>query len=291
MTEPRLVATCWTSSGAVGPLDVPELSPIPPLERVRAIAAGGWAGFGFAHEDLLAVRDSIGFAALRREIDVAGFEHVEVELVADWFEEDESLWRPRWEMLLEAAEVLGAAFIKAGPPAGPPAPDLTRYVAPLRRLGDEAAGIGTRVVLEPLPFSVIDTLPRGAELIAAVDHPAVGLIVDYWHVFRAGTSLEEFAEAVPVQTIFGVELSDAPEDVVGTLFEDTRNRRTLIGEGAQDVAGFIRTLRELGYTGPWGVEIISDEHRARPLEEALELARSSTLQTFARADAQLPPIS
>jgi sugar phosphate isomerase/epimerase len=285
MTEPRLVATCWTSSGNVGPLDVPEVSPIPPLERVRAIAEAGWNGFGFAHEDLAQVRDTIGFPALREAIDAAGFEHVEVELVTDWFQEDECLWLPRWAMLLEAAHVLGAAFIKAGPPAGPPARDLAPYIAPLRRLAEEAAEVGTRVVLEPLPFSVIDTLPRGAELIAAVDHPAAGLIVDFWHVFRAGTSLEEFAAAVPVEAIFGVELSDAPVDVVGTLFEDTRNRRTLVGEGAQDVVGFIRTLRGMGYTGPWGVEVISDAHRALPLATALDVARSSTLTTFARADA------
>ncbi|NQX16869.1 sugar phosphate isomerase/epimerase [Rathayibacter sp. VKM Ac-2857] len=282
MTGPRLVATCWTSAGAVGPLDVPERSPLPPLERLRAIADGGWAGFGFAHEDLIEVRDTIGFPALRAAIDAAGFEHVEVELVTDWFE-DESVWRPRWEMLLEAAEILGAAFIKAGPPAGPPAPDLTPYVAPLRRLGEEAARIGTRVVLEPLPFSVIDTLPRGAELITAVGHPAVGLIVDYWHVFRAGTSLEVFAAAVPIEQVFGVELSDAPEEVVGTLFEDTRNNRTLLGEGAQDVAGFITTLRTMGYDGAWGVEIISDEHRSRDLTSALALAKASAEAAFARS--------
>lgn len=283
MTEPRLVATCWTSSGAVGPLDVPELSPHDPIERVRAIAAGGWAGFGFAHEDLAAIRDSIGFAALRAEIDAAGFSHVEVELATDWYEQDESRWRPRWEMLLDAAATLGAAFIKVGPPAGPPAPSLDPYIAPLRRLAEEAAAIGTRIVVEPLPFAAIESMPRGAELIRAVDHPAAGLIVDFWHLFRAGTSLEEFAATVPVEMIFGVELSDAPADVVGTLFEDTRNRRTLIGEGAQDVVGFIRTLLDLGYTGAWGVEIISDEHRARLLHTALAVAKSSTLDTFARA--------
>lgn len=285
MSEPRLVATCWTSSGAVGPLDASEVSPHDPLDRVRAIAAGGWAGFGFAHEDLAVVRDTIGFEALRAAIDRAGLEHVEVELVTDWFAEDESLWRPRWEMLKEAAVTLGAVFIKVGPPPGPPAPDFGRYIEPLRTLAEEAAEIGTRLVLEPLPFSVVDTLPRGAELVAAVGHPALGLIVDFWHVFRANTSLAEFAATVPIELVFGVELSDAPTEVVGTLFEDTRNNRTLIGEGAQDVVGFINTLRAMGYSGTWGVEIISDEHRTRDLESALAIAKSSTLATFARAEA------
>ncbi|MFC6355394.1 sugar phosphate isomerase/epimerase family protein [Luethyella okanaganae] len=285
MSEPRLVATCWTSAGDVGPLDPSEVSPHPPLERIRAIAAAGWDGFGFAHEDLAVVRDTIGFTALRAEIDAACFKHVEVELATGWWQADERTWRPRWDMLLEAADTLGATFIKVGPAVGGPTPELDSYVKPLWRLAEEAAQIGCRVALEPLPFSVIESLPRGAELIRAVDHPAAGLIVDFWHVFRAGTSLEEFAASVPIETIFGVELSDAPENVVGTLFEDTRNRRTLVGRGAQDVVGFIRTLRTMGYAGPWGVEVISDEHRARPLETALDLARSTALETFALADA------
>jgi sugar phosphate isomerase/epimerase len=289
MSRPHLVATCWTSAGNVGPLDASEVSPYPVLDRVRAIAAAGWDGFGLAHEDLAVVRDSIGFDALREEIDAAGFEHVEVELATDWFRADEQMWRPRWDMLLEAADTLGAAFIKAGPPAGPPALDLHPYVEPLRLLAREAAAIGCRVAIEPLPFSVIESLPRGAELIRAVNHPAAGLIVDFWHVFRANTSLEAFAAAVPIESIFGVELSDAPEAVVGTLFEDTRNRRTLVGHGAQDVVGFIRTLRTMGFTGPWGVEIISDEHRARSLADALSIARSSTLEAFAYADEPAAP--
>ncbi|KGJ72591.1 hypothetical protein GY21_14250 [Cryobacterium roopkundense] len=284
MNAPRLVATCWTSAGNVGPLDRSEVSPHSPADRLHAIAAAGWDGFGFAHEDLAVVRDTIGFAALRDEIDAAGFSHVEVELVTNWSDPDERSWRPRWEMLLEAAETLGATFIKAGPAAGAPATDLASYVKPLRRLAEEAAQIGCRIALEPLPFSVIESLPRGAELVRAVDHPAAGLIVDFWHVFRAGTSLGDFAALVPIEKVFGVELSDAPSEVVGTLFEDTRNRRTLVGRGQQDVVGFVRTLRSMGYVGAWGVEVISDEHRARSLETALELARSTTLEVFYRAE-------
>jgi sugar phosphate isomerase/epimerase len=128
-------------------------------------------------------------------------------------------------------------------------------------------------------------MPQGAELIRKTGHPAAGLVVDFWHVFRAGTSLDELAEAVDREMVFGVELSDAEEAVVGTLFEDTRDNRTLIGRGAQDVIGFIRTMRGIGWDGPWGVEILSREHRSRTLVDALETARDTTLETFRLADA------
>lgn len=278
--RPELVATCWTSAGNVGPLDVPEESPFDVIERVRAIAATGWSGFGLAQDDLAVVKKTIGFAALREEARSLGLTHIEVEVVGSWWRE-ESLWRPTWELLLEAAEVLGATFIKVGSAFGEPVTDHDFLVEPLRRLGDEAAAIGTKVALEPLPFALIGSMPQGARLIRDVGHPAVGLIVDYWHIFRAGTSLQQLVETVPRSAVFGVELSDAAAEPVGDLFEDTRDRRALVGEGAQDVAGFIRAMREIGFDGPWGVEVISHEHRARALTDALRVSFDSAFALVA----------
>ena len=36
-----------------------------------------------------------------------------------------------------------------------------------------------------------------------------------------------------------------------------------------------------GFAGPWGVEIISDAHRQRPLQEALVDAHRTTMALFA----------
>jgi sugar phosphate isomerase/epimerase len=54
------------------------------------------------------------------------------------------------------------------------------------------------------------------------------------------------------------------------------------GSGTFDVKGFIETLQEIGFPGPWGVEIISDAHRQRPLPEALEDAHRTTMALFTR---------
>lgn len=284
MTVPDLVATCWTSAGNVAPLDRPETSPFSAIDRVHAVAETGWAGLGFVHDDLQVIRETIGFAALRHEIGSAGLRQVEVELAAGWWHEPDSGWRDSWDLLVEAAAELKASFIKIGTEFGDPVRDLTTFVAPLRSIADEAAAVGTRVALEPLPFGLVSSIPQGADLIREVAHPAAGLLVDFWHVFRAGTSLPELVDCLDPAIVFGVELCDAHAAVVGTLFEDTRDRRTLLGDGDQDVVGFIRALREVGYTGAWGVEILSAEHRRRPLHEALAAAHDSTVAAFARAD-------
>ena len=64
-------------------------------------------------------------------------------------------------------------------------------------------------------------------------------------------------------------------EVVGTLFEDTVHRRRYCGEGTFDLTGIIAALRTAGWTGPWGVEILSEEHRSLPVREALGRAAES----------------
>lgn len=280
-STPELIATCWTSAGDIAPLTNPETSPVPLGERLEAIASTGWAGFGLAYDDLVAARDTIGFSGLRKLIDQAGFRHVEVELLSNWWDESRSHeWKPQFELLLEAAETLGARFIKIGTAFGEPLDDLEFLVEPLRHLTKEASQRGTRIALEPMPFSMVGSMPAAAELMRSVDMPDCGLVVDYWHVVRAGTSLDELSRSLTPDQIFGVELNDADAEIKGTLFEDTRDNRRLCGEGDQDVAGFITTLQAIGFKGPWGVEILSEEHRARPVREALESARSTALRCF-----------
>jgi len=278
---PELVASCWTSAGNVAPLQIPETSPVPIADRIGAIASTGWSGFGLAHDDLAAVRSTLGFPALRSLIDDAGLRHVEVELLSDWW--DESLshrWRPQFDLLLEAAETLGAKFIKVGTTIGKPLDDLNFLVEPLRRLTAEAALRGTRIALEPMPFSMVGSVPAAADLMRKVDMPGCGLVVDYWHVFRAGTTLDELSRSLDADQVFGVELNDADAEIRGSLFEDTRDNRRLCGQGEQDVTGFIKTLKSIGFNGPWGVEILSGEHRALPVREALRTAYETALACF-----------
>jgi sugar phosphate isomerase/epimerase len=250
------------------------ISPVPITERIQAIANAGYVGLGLIQDDLRAIRDSIGFDQLRRLIDDAGLAHVEIELIERW-------WIPRGdadhsfevrELLFDAADVLSPAFIKIGSELGSAAAQLERFVDPLRQLADEAADHGTRIAIETMPFSRLSTVPMGVDLVTAAGHPSVGLLVDAWHVFRAGTSLDELRDALTTGIVFGVELDDAADDVVGTLFEDTVHNRLLCGQGGFDLPGLIGVLRDKGFDGPWGVEILSDDFRALPVPEGLRVA-------------------
>jgi sugar phosphate isomerase/epimerase len=258
---------------------VPATSPVPIAERIAAVADAGFHGLGLIAADLAVIRASIGFALLRDLIADAGLRHVEIELIERW-------WIPRGEeghthdvrdLLFEAAEILAPAFIKIGSELGPPTTHPESLIGPLRELATQAADRGTRVAIETMPFSIIATVPMGAEIVATTDHPAVGLLVDAWHVFRAGTPLEELRDALTPEMIFGVELDDAATDSVGTLFEDTVDRRLLCGEGCFDLPALVSLLRDKGFDGPWGVEILSATFRKLPVAQAVKLAAESAL--------------
>ncbi len=179
--------------------------------------------------------------------------------------------------MLDAADVLAPAFIKIGSDLGPRTSDTGALIGPLRELATQAVQHGTRIAIETMPFSLIAAVPMGAEIISASAHPGLGLLIDAWHVFRANTSLDELRAALTPEMIFGVELNDAAPDAVGSLFEDTVHNRRLCGEGSFDLNGFITVLRDNGFDGPWGVEILSTSFRVTPVREALKVAADTAL--------------
>jgi sugar phosphate isomerase/epimerase len=285
----ELLATCWTHAGDAVPVAGRHLSRLDLRARAEAVAAAGFTGIGFTINDLDAARATYGLSQVRRMCEDLGLVHLEVELLEDWWtagsrrrESD----RTR-ASLLTAAEVLEARQIKIGPDVEivdgtvPPLADVAHWASELHQLAVQAAEVGTRVALEPLPFSNITDFRLAAELVAAADHPAAGLVADIWHLERGPSTLTDLGQ-IPGDKVFAVELNDAPAPQSTDLFHETINHRVLCGSGTFDVRGFVETLQGIGFAGPWGVEIISEAHRQRPLQEVLVDAHRTTMALFAR---------
>jgi sugar phosphate isomerase/epimerase len=281
MPDQDLLATCWTTAGDAAPMRGDERSPLPLRERVESAAAAGFRGIGLLHIDLVVAEREYGLAGIRSLLDDNGLVHLELELLTDWWADGPRRRRSDQvrRKLLDVAGVLGARHVKVGPDVSGAPWDHDRWVAEFAVLAEDARQAGTRVGLEFLPWSNIRTVHDGLRLVGDAGHDAGGLVIDVWHTERAGTPPAELA-AVPLRHIVGVELSDADADQMGTLFEDTANRRRLCGEGAFDLQGCIRALRAAGWAGPWGVEILSEAFRRLPVGKAVAAA-------FATARAQL----
>lgn len=281
----EFLATCWTSAGDVAPLTGDETSPFAIEDRIREIARTGWSGLSLGQDDLKAIRQSIGFEALRDLIDGNNLKYTEVELLSGW--QDDSALRQGGaelrDLLFEAAEELNARQVKIAA-FGEPLDDISPIVQPLIRLCDVAESRNVRIALEPMPFGLVSSVPKIAELLSRVDRPRTfGIFIDSWQFFRAENTLGDLKEQIGVENIFGVELNDASPQVHGTLIEDTINHRLPPGDGSFDLIGFVSTLSEMGWRGPWGVEIMSRSHRKLSLEDALTVAHESAHRVLVEA--------
>ena len=282
---PDLIASCWTAGGNADARGGRTPSPVDLRTRIEAAGRAGWRGFGLLHADLVQARDTIGYADVRRMLDDNGIRHVELEFLQDWWATGESRTesdRIRAD-LFAVVEPLGARHIKVGPGmrGEPVEPEAMREN--WSALCEEASGYGVWLALESQPYSYFPTVESTIQLVSEVDHPSGGILVDIWHAYRSGLDYGDMVALIPKRYLHAVELADAKAEVVGTLFEDTINNRELCGEGDADVEAFIRAIDRIGYDGPWGVEIISHAHRARPIDEALTRAFDTAAASFRSA--------
>jgi sugar phosphate isomerase/epimerase len=143
-------------------------------------------------------------------------------------------------------------------PAGERDPTEARalVVDALRTLGDEAARAGVRIALEPYQriggedWTIVSTLAEAAALLDEARHPALGIIVDSWHLWN--TPYERELPAVASRMV-GVHVSDYREPTRGWL------DRVLPGAGVGDIARFLNAVEAAGWSGTYDVEIFSDD--------------------------------
>jgi sugar phosphate isomerase/epimerase len=284
MSEVPLLATCWLTAGDAAPRRGDERSLFSLRDRIEAAAAAGFSGFGFAHADLGPAVERYGMKGIRSMLEDNGLTYLELEFIADWW--SDGAVRARSDIvrrdLLIAAEALGAHHIKVGVDMADGPWAFDHWVAEFAALAEEARQSGTLVALEPMPFGNLKTIEDALRLVVSANNEAGGLMIDIWHVARANTPFGLLA-ALPSDRIFGVELNDAAAAPVGSLWEDTINNRRFCGDGALDIPAFIKGLEAAGWSGPWGVEVVSNELRAMSLTEAVETAHRTTQRQFQAA--------
>jgi sugar phosphate isomerase/epimerase len=283
----ELLAAYWTLAGDVYPGAPTEVSPFPLEDRAAAAAAAGWTGMGFVHEDLVATAARIGYAGIRRALADHGIRHVEVEFLNDWDLDPSTAARRTSDRvrgeLLEAAGELGARNLKASPHLfEEPPPDVARMRDAFASVCEDARPTGANVIIEIMPFTDVRTIADGLAIVG--DAPNGGLLLDIWHVERGRIAPADIA-AIPAGRLLGIELDDAgpPE---GDLFDDTRFRRRLPGDGEFDVPGFVRSALAAGLSTPYlGVEIIAESFRRQPLAVMARTAFDATIRQVALARA------
>jgi len=275
----ELLASYWTISAGLPHTDR-EYSPFDFKDRVESAAKAGFKGFGIWHADLEHVLKKRSLKDMKQIFDDNGIKHIELEFLTDWFLDGERKKKSdaQKRLLLHAAEVLRARHVKVGDFFQEKTP-MPRLIEAFAALCKEGAEHGTRVGFELMPFAMIQTLQESLEMVGSAGASNGGICLDLWHVVKLKIPYKEVAE-MPLKYLVSIELNDGTFEAPWSLHEDTINHRRLCGEGEFDVKGFVGCMQKAGYTGPWGIEVLSEELRKRPLDELTARAFKTTMAQF-----------
>lgn len=199
-----------------------------------------WATAGFP---LQFRGDDAAYQASLKELPktAAALQRAGVERVGTWLSPThatlsrEENWQLHALRLREGARILREHGLRLG----------VEYV------GTRSSRAGNRKVFL---YNLADTLA----LIRDIGLPNVGVILDSWHWWQAGETVEDLRKLKNADVV-SVDLNDAPAGIA--LEEQQDGRRELpMATGVIPVAGFLKALQQMEYDGPV---------RAEPFNKAL----------------------
>jgi sugar phosphate isomerase/epimerase len=280
----ELLALYWTTSGPTEAHTGREWSLFDYADRCAEAVKVGFSGIGLWHADLEHVLEDRSLVEMRKIFDESGLTYIELEFLMDWFldpgSEERKASDEQRKLLLEAAAALDAHHVKVGNIPGTPCeiPRLTERFGEL--CADAAKQTKAKVVYEVMPFDAnVKSVDTALEVVLGAGADNGGLAIDTWHMSKLGISPDELRR-IPRERLSWVELSDGQfEDMDDPVIETTQFRR-LPGEGEFDIRGYVRACQEVGYQGPWGVEVLSKELDEQPLEEIFKRSYETTIAQF-----------
>lgn len=141
--------------------------------------------------------------------------------------------------------------------------DFDLQVADLRALATLAEQENIHIGYEALAWGThVNRWYQAWERVNAVNSPAMGIVLDSFHVLSLGDNLTRLNE-VPLEKITFLQLADAPLMKMDVL-EWSRHFRCFPGQGELPLIEFATELTRRGYRGPWSLEIFNDGFRASP---------------------------
>ncbi len=176
---------------------------------------------------------------------------------------------------IEEAATIGAAHVVMVVGAHPRVPLGVARGWVQNAMGDlapHAANHGVGLAIEPVhpqyaaDRSCVCTIAKALEICEAIDHPALGVAVDVYHVWWDPKVEEGIAACGRAGRLMGFHICDWKPDQADPL-----NDRGLMGDGCIEVARLGRVADEAGFAGVREVEVFSDHYWAMNADEYLKL--------------------
>lgn len=232
-------------------------------EKIEAIAAAQFKGVEIFESDLLSFNGTP--AEVRRMIEGLGLETIAFQPFRDFEgmpDPQRSKVFARAERKFDVMEELGCDLLMVCSNVSPDSlGGIERAAADFHEIGERAAKRGMRVAFEALAWGRhIHDYRDAWEVVRRANHPAVGLVLDSFHVLARETDLSAI-RSIPSDRIFLVQMADAPRLNMDYL-SWSRHYRCFPGQGDLPVDDFMLALNATGFDGLLSLEIFNDRFRA-----------------------------
>ena len=237
-------------------------------EKLKAIAAAGFDGVEIFEDDLL--KNPVKPVAIRNLADSLGLRIFLLQPFRDFEgvapeKRPEKLASARRQFDLMSELGCDHLLVCSNTDADSSA-EREVQIADLAALADMAQPYAIRIGYEALAWGKhVNRYLQAWDRVREVNHPALGIVLDSFHVLAVGDNLDRLDE-VPLDKISFLQLADAPfKDM--NVQQWSRSYRCYPGQGDLPLVDFVSTLNQKGFSGPWSLEIFND--KILPLAEGL----------------------
>jgi len=122
-------------------------------------------------------------------------------------------------------------------------------------------------------YPFVHTMAEMRELIAEINRPNVGMVLDSWHWYHAGDTAADIA-ALPASAVVSVDLNDAPLGIPKDQMMDN-HRELPAATGVIDIHAFLGALESIGFHGPVRAEPFNEAVRKMPPAQAAAAAAAA----------------
>ncbi|MFQ0975889.1 sugar phosphate isomerase/epimerase and 4-hydroxyphenylpyruvate domain-containing protein [Vibrio campbellii] len=246
-------------------------------QKMHAAAKAGFHAIEIFENDLTQYRGSA--ADVKRIADSMGLDILVLQPFRDMEGMPEELRREKYKMMerkMELAHQLGTKRLMMCSNVNPLSTNnLDRCAEDLYALAELAKREDMELGYEALAWGRhIADYDDAWNLVKMVDHPNLGVVLDTFHMFARGNTLDTLRNDIPVEKIALVQVADAPKMQMDIL-QYSRHYRCFPGQGDFPVIDFVKTLKDKGYDDYLSHEVFNDEFRSSsPKEKAVDGVRS-----------------
>ncbi|MCI0485347.1 MAG: sugar phosphate isomerase/epimerase [Blastocatellia bacterium] len=172
------------------------------------------------------------------------------------------------------ASAIACPYVVVVPGQQPPEADRARVIEETASVLDEMSriaqpyGVGLAFEFLGQTGCSVPHLGLASEIVERVGRPGVGLVIDSFHFYAGGSTIESI-ESLRPERLFIFHINDA-EDLPRSELED--RHRLLPGAGILPLKEIVGALRRIGYDRVASVEIFRPEYWER---DPFELARDA----------------